>query len=194
MPPTTCPFESASALLVHSETCPVCAARKSDVLSLAIQIVLAETAGSVVYEKGIPRLLIVDPNHDATTQDRPVSTFREFAQTRYVPGSLVHLRPGAQKIYDFVLRRYVLPELGSFPLSEITYEMIQNLVAKMLTAGYSVQTAKHAKMVTNRVFVHAERVGAFRGRPTSGVPMRRAVSTMRRYAGRDKPVVVPGNS
>src|SRR5205823_6831656 len=131
---------------------------------------LAETAGSVVYEKGVPRLLIIDPNQDGTTKDRPSPLFSEFAETRYMPGSLVYLRPGAQKIYRFVLRRYILPEIGSFRLSEITFEIIQSLVARMLARGYSVQTAKHTKMVTHRVFVHAERVGAFRGRlPTEGI-------------------------
>jgi integrase len=165
-----CPFGSAAALLSHLETCEACSARRSDLLSLAIQIVLANTRGFIVYEKSIPRLLIIDPNQDAPRRDGPEPTFSEFVSARYIPGSLVYLRPGAQKIYAFVLRRYVLPRIGNVPLTGVTFDMMQELVAKMLEAGYSVQTAKHAKMVANRVFVHAERVGAFRGRlPTEGI-------------------------
>jgi integrase len=142
----------------------------SDVVSLAIQIILAETTGAVVYDKGVARLLIIDPNRDSQAKGSPSPLFREFAQTRYLPASQMYLRPGAQKIYEFVLRRYVMPEIGSLRLADITHEIVQGLVAKMLARGYSVQTAKHAKMVTHRVFVHAERVGAFRGRlPTEGI-------------------------
>ncbi|MCU1326439.1 MAG: phage integrase [Bryobacterales bacterium] len=167
---TDCPFSSVAALRAHLQGCHVCAERATDVLSLAIQVVVSQTQGSVVYEQGVPRLFIIDPSQDALRVDAPVPTFRQFVESRYIPGSLTYLRPGAQKIYQFVLRRYVLPEIGVVPLTEVTFDMMQGLVAKMLGSGYSVQTAKHAKMVANRVFVHAERVGAFRGRlPTQGV-------------------------
>ena len=168
--PTPCPFESEAAFRSHTENCPDCAARQSDILSLAIHLILTETAGSVVYEKGVARLLIVDPNHDAAMQDRPAPLFRDFVETRYSPAVLELMRPGARKVYAFILKRYVVPVIGGLRLTEVTFEIIQKLVAGMLASGYAVQTAKHAKMVTHRVFVHAERVGAFRGRlPTAGI-------------------------
>jgi hypothetical protein len=52
--------------------------------------------------KGVPRLLIVDPNHDATTQDRPTPFFRDFVETRYTPAVLAFMRPVARKVYSFI--------------------------------------------------------------------------------------------
>lgn len=170
MPKSDCPFQNLATLVFHAQSCSECLSRQSDVRSLAIQIILAETVGSVVYEKGVARLLIIDPNQDAQTKDRPSPLFGEFVANRYAPAVLTLMRPGARKIYAFVLKRYVTPVIGALRLADITYEIVQKLVADMLERGFSVQTAKHAKMVTHRVFVHAERIGAFRGRlPTAGI-------------------------
>jgi integrase len=100
----------------------------------------------------------------------PAPTVAEFVARNFETEVIPYLRPGGQKHYRYGLRKYVLPELGSLRLTEVTFSTVQGFVRKLIDAGFAVQTVRHMHQVINRVFKHALRTGHFHGPlPTVGV-------------------------
>jgi integrase len=174
MSQTQCPFADLTALRDHAERCPECAGKNQKMVTLATQILLA--AATTIHSHTnaeSPNIFILNTSgleggKDQTDQNSP--TFAEFVEQHFEPGVLRYMLTGGRKSYSYMLKRYILPELGTFQLSEITFDLVQNLVQKMLDGGYAVQTAKHVRQITNCVFKHAVRTGHFQGPiPTSGI-------------------------
>jgi integrase len=119
------------------------------------------------------------PADPPSASSRPFSgerlPFRDFVREHFEPGVIRHLQSGKHH-YRYLLRKYVLPELGMRPLTSIGFNDVQALLHRFIDAGYSVETARHVRVVISCVFKHAIRTGHFRDvLPTFGIrlPARR---------------------
>ena len=165
-----CTFASLAAVRTHSDNCPECRANPRRIFEVAIEILLSETSADHQQQTGV-RVLLLDPGQLRPPRPKESPTLTDFVNRCFEPEVLRFMNPGGRRSYTYTIQNYVLPEIGALRLSEITFEIFQRLIGKFLDAGYAVQTAKHIRQITNRVFSPChERIGEFSGRlPTSGI-------------------------
>jgi integrase len=151
-----------SALNTHNwRSCPECEEHRQTIRDLAFALLF--WAANVTP---------IEPEQPDLPADSP--TLEAFVASHFEPQVLAHLNYGGRKCYAYTLRRYLFPELGSSRLSEISYDMVQGLINRMLEAGFAVQTAQNTRKVLGYVFKHALRTGHF-----SGVPPTASIRTPR---------------
>ena len=104
---------------------------------------------------------------------RPSSakTFLEFVNQRYRPDVITTaMKPTTRDFAESILRRHVLPFLGSTPLREITPAHVQAVANSAIKKGLSTQTVEHVCNRIGAVLRHAKAHGWFFGEiPTEAV-------------------------
>lgn len=108
---------------------------------------------------------------DGAVPPAPDPTLARFVQERFMPEFVSTRKASGQAHYVSILRRYVLPSLGSKRLKDIGYTDLQQLVREKEAEGYMPQTLRHIKNCCSAVLRHAiERTGDYVGpNPARGV-------------------------
>ena len=91
-------------------------------------------------------------------------TLREFYSERFLPERVAALKAGSRKDYETRWRNWVEPALGAKQLHKIGRTDVQALLARVLEAGRSPQTARHVQKLVQAIYTYAEEVGWFSGR------------------------------
>lgn len=89
---------------------------------------------------------------------RPSSarTFKEFLDARYRPDVMDTLKVTTQVFKESILKRHVLPALGSKPLRDISPAHVQDLINLKRRQGLSPGTLKHIKNQISAILGHAK--------------------------------------
>jgi len=104
----------------------------------------------------------------AHTRPSSAKTFGEFVNQRYRPDVIAYLKPSTRAFAESILRRHVIPLLGTTPLREITPASIQAVVNSK--KSLSPQTLTHIRNRIGAVLRHAKAHGWFFGEiPTTAV-------------------------
>jgi integrase len=82
----------------------------------------------------------------------------DFVETRFREHVVSKKKKAGQQHYDYLLRAFVLPNLGHRRLCDIGMGDVETLVATVRAKGYSHQTILHAKNCVSAVFRHARRL------------------------------------
>lgn len=90
-----------------------------------------------------------------------VKTVEEFVRERYIPGHVAMQADGAT--IEGRIRTWILPGLGDIRLRDVRKQHVQQLVASVIGAGRSVQTATHVRNTVSSIFRFAEGEDCFRG-------------------------------
>jgi len=82
------------------------------------------------------------------------------------------LRPITKKTYDTLLKKHVLPTLGSRSISSITRRDVRSLFRKLEALGVSLETIKHIKIALGSAFKPLVEDEALATNPTHGVKVK----------------------
>lgn len=108
---------------------------------------------------------------EASLRPQSLCTVSEFVLTRFEPDVVLRCKETSAH-YPNMLRKHVIPALGSYRLRDVRLADVQKLLAAKLAAGYSVQTCIHIRNTITSIFKHAKRHGHFAGDlPTAGVQL-----------------------
>ncbi|RIS58099.1 tyrosine-type recombinase/integrase [Mycobacteroides abscessus] len=66
-------------------------------------------------------------------------------------------RPRTIELYESIIRRHLLPELGSVSLSRLTVTQLQHYLNAMLSNGHSVRTVQQTRTVLSAALTRAQR-------------------------------------
>ncbi len=117
----------------------------------------------------------------AHTRPSSAKTFLEFVNQRYRPDVIEYMKPTTKDFAESILRRHVIPLLGSTPLREITPAHVQAITNAAAKKGLSSQTVKHVCNRVGAVLRHAKAHGWFFGEiPTTAVRLPEMVRKERR--------------
>ena len=134
-------------------------------------------------------------NRECTDAYEPATTLLEFVERIFIPQHVACRRSAGRVNFQTILKFVLAPasmnrifrvklgkskdKLGgivdwpymcSICLHDVSTEMVQYLVSRMLQSGYSIQTATHVRNVVRTIFAHAMRTGQFSGHnPASAV-------------------------
>ena len=89
-------------------------------------------------------------------------TIRQFIAQKFEPECVWALKPSGRRHYENMFK-YLLPSLGDVKLRDMNVANIQELMRKMLSEDYSVQTITHVKNAISGIMTHARRIGFFSG-------------------------------
>lgn len=104
----------------------------------------------------------------AHTRPSSAKTFLEFVNQRYRPDVIAYLKPSTQAFAESILRRHVMPLLGTTTLREITPAHIQAVINSR--KSLSPQTLTHIRNRIGAVLRHAKAHQWFFGEiPTTAV-------------------------
>lgn len=104
----------------------------------------------------------------AHTRPSSAKTFLEFVNQRYRPDVIESMKPSTQAFAESILRRHVIPMLGSTPLRELTPAHVQSVINTK--RALSSQTQAHIKNRIGAVLRHAKSHKWFFGEiPTTAV-------------------------
>ena len=84
------------------------------------------------------------------------ATFGKF-WTDWLPGMRSQVRPRTLQLYEQIGRSHLLPVIGSVPLVRLTAAEVRRIHERMLRAGLSPTTVRHAHRVLHRALADAVR-------------------------------------
>lgn len=87
----------------------------------------------------------------------------DFVTSRFIPDYLPTLKKTGQTFYRSILKRHILPILGSVRLRDISTERVQGLLTLKGKSGLSTQTVVHIRNVLSAVLRFARSMGWFQG-------------------------------
>ena len=90
-----------------------------------------------------------DP-HAARQRRKNELTFREFAETRFVPHQKVRKKSGGDD--ERICRKWLIPEFGSKTLSEVTTAGVSALLNRIVTIGRAPATANRVRACGGRLY------------------------------------------
>ncbi len=121
-----------------------------------------------------------------TAPRMPEMTLADFVESRFVPEYVADKRPSGRAHFYGILKHILSaervdrafqasgrsarqkpsadwPYMDSISLSEISPDRVEDLIAKLVQRGYSIQTATHIRNVLRSIFAHAIKAGCFAG-------------------------------
>jgi integrase len=110
---------------------------------------------------------------------RSVATVAEFVEKRFRPDHVALKRTNTRRLYDQILRNYVLPAIGGMKLREVRREHIQRLASQVITRGLSVGTVRHVVKVVSLIFSLAEDLEWNEGNPAKRIRLPEATPKVR---------------
>src|SRR5665213_3427549 len=122
-------------------------------------------AKRIAYEEYLSKV------DQANMRPSSAKTFLEFVNLRYRPDVIeTAMKPTTRDFAESILRRHVIPFLGSTPLREITPAHVQAVANVAMKKGLSTQTVEHVCNRIGAVLRHAKAHGWFFGEiPTEAV-------------------------
>jgi len=90
-----------------------------------------------------------------------IKTVDQFVRERYIPGHVRMQADGAT--IEGRINKWVLPFIGDIRLREVRKYHVQQIIAAVIGAGRSVQTATHVRNSVSSIFRFAEGEDCFRG-------------------------------
>lgn len=122
----------------------------------------------------------LSPLDAASTRPSSGKPFLEFVNKRFRPDVIETLKPAGKTFYECILRKHVLPALGSVKLRDITVERVQGLLTVKGRTGLSTQTVVHIRNCISAVLRHAKAMQWYFGElPTSAVRLPEMVREVR---------------
>jgi len=100
---------------------------------------------------------------------KSIATVGEFVERRFRPDHVNLKRKNTRRLYDQVLRNYVLPAIGTMRLREVRRENIQHLATHCIALGKSVGTVRHIVKVVSLIFTLAEDLEWSEGNPATRI-------------------------
>jgi len=93
----------------------------------------------------------------AVGEKQTVGTFIEHWLEHTIKLSV---RPRTYQSYELLSRLHIVPDLGRLPLTKLTPEHVEALLARKLKANLSAQTVRHVRTVLRRCLAQAVKRGA----------------------------------
>jgi len=148
--------------------------RRAEVIGTVAELPTRRKAMQILSER---LRLINSGNH------KPQSTrmFGDFVREDWIPVVLPTLKYATQKHYQYLLDVHLLPALGDRRLSDISREVVQNLVSAKLRSGLSWKTVKHIRAALGRVLGFAEEWGYIAENPTPKTKLPRRAYKPQRF-------------
>lgn len=107
------------------------------------------------------------------------ATLAQFVETRFRPDHInVALKKTGKEYYESILRRHIIPSLGSIRLAEISTSMIQTLISAKRDSGLAPGTLRHIRNCISAIFRHARALKFYHGElPTENVKLPKMTET-----------------
>lgn len=133
---------------------------------------IAAAAGPGKVGKTQAMALFYDEHLKDLPKTGPLSTrnVQQFVDECFRPHIVSACKPTGKAHYEYVLKKHVLPALGTCMIRDVRPLHVYNLIRAKLDAGLSIQTVVHIRNTVSSLFRHAKRMQAFAGdNPTEGV-------------------------
>ena len=95
------------------------------------------------------------------------TTVAEFAERWFE--STAHLKPKTREGYESLLRVYVVPEFGSWRVSDVNRASVRTWLSRLQSSGLSPSRTRQARSALSSILEHAVDAGALRANPARGV-------------------------
>jgi integrase len=112
-------------------------------------------------------------------------TFRDYAESNWLPEVLPTLKYSSSKYYQYILRTHLYPTVGHVQMRLITRDVVQQILSEKLRSGLSWNTVKRLRVVLGTVMAHAEMIDLIPSNPV------RKTRLPRRGPVKERAVIAP---
>ena len=95
--------------------------------------------------------------------------FKIFAEEWLLNYAFTRVKESTLRSYRNVLKKHILPQLGHYPLNQITPRIIQNFIASILKIGKTKKTANNHLVLLKRMFKIAIEWEFIRSNPAANI-------------------------
>ena len=125
---------------------------------------------------------LLQPINSGAVKPKVVLTFAEFVEEHWKPGVLPHFKRSTQVGYGPLLKRHLLPEFGSKPLSDITPSEVQAYLSRLPRSGMSWYAVRNVRNLLSRILRTALEWGYVQRNAVSGAKLSpKPLQSKRRY-------------
>ena len=113
---------------------------------------------------------IVAELNDVDYKPRAVVIVAQFVENKYRTLILPVRKPTTRRGYEVVLRKHVLPELGTSQLAEVTPERVQSFI-NCKSGSVAWNTVRNIRTVASAIFAAAVKYGYLKSNPVRSVEL-----------------------
>lgn len=127
--------------------------------------------GAGSNKKDAERLLaerITEINSGTYTQPQKI-LFREFAEKWLQDYAFVVVKDSTFRLYRSAVKNHIRPELGHYPVPQITARIVQQFLSSLLKAGKTPKTVNNVLVLLKTMLKHACEWGYAKTNPTSTI-------------------------
>ncbi|MGA2979617.1 MAG: tyrosine-type recombinase/integrase [Terriglobales bacterium] len=123
--------------------------RRSEILGTVADIPTRREAEQILADR-------LRPINRGESRPNSSRTFRDYAESNWLPEVLPTLKYSSAKYYQYMLRTHLYPTVGHVQMRLITRDVVQQVLSEKLRSGLSWNTVKRLRVVLGTVMAHAE--------------------------------------